>query len=119
MQYTQTTSQSKIDFFLNTAFRFAMDGTSQEAAGFIVMERRIIQQEFSVSVPVDKTFTVEKISTVFTSRDLECAGKSFAQLQEYSLEHTRDAWCAGYDTLLEESAKAWDELVWNNVPEAE
>lgn len=116
MQYTQTTGQSKIDFFLNTAFRFALDGAPQDVPGFIVMERRIIQQEFSLSVPVGKTLTVEKISTVFTSRDRECAGKDFAQMQAHSLESVREAWQAGYDALLEESARAWNELVWDNVP---
>lgn len=116
MQYTQTTGQSKIDFFFNTGFRFSLDGAPQEIAGFIVMERRMIQQEFSMSIPVGQTLTVEKISTVFTSRDRECAGKSFPQIQEYSLENTQDAWQAGYDVLLEESAKAWNKLVWDNVP---
>lgn len=116
MQYTQTTGQSKIDFFFNTAFRFALDGAPREEPGFIVMERRLIQQEFTVSIPMGGTLTVEKISTVFTSRDRECGDKSFEQMQNYSLANTRDAWQAGYDALLEESAKAWDELVWNNVP---
>lgn len=116
MQYTQTTGQSKIDFFLNTAFRFALDGQDREESGFIVMERRLIQQEFTLSIPQGRTLTAEKISTVFTSRDRECEGKDFAQLQAYSLESTREAWSAGYGDLLAESAQAWNKLVWDNVP---
>lgn len=116
MQYTQTTGQSKIDFFFNTAFRFALDGAPQDVPGFIVMERRLIQQEFSLTIPAGRTLAVEKVSSVFTSRDRECGGRSFAQMQEYSLAHTRDAWQAGYDALLAESARAWDGLVWDNVP---
>lgn len=116
MQYTQTTGQSKIDFFLNTAFSFRLDGEALEKKGFIVMERRIIQQEFDLRVPANKTLTMEKISNVYTSRDRECEGKTFAQLQEYSLEKLKDAYAAGYDALLQESADAWDRLVWHNVP---
>ena len=116
MQYTQTTGQSKIDFFLNTALRFELDGEPLEKKGFIVMDRRIIQQEFDLTIPAHKTLTMEKISTVFTSRDRECQGKSFAQLQEYSLAHEKKAWEAGYQALMQESADAWDKLVWNNVP---
>lgn len=116
MQYTQTTGQSKIDFFLNTAFSFRLDGETLEKKGFIVMERRIIQQEFDLSVPANKMLTLEKISNVFTSRDRECKGKTFAQLQEYSLENLKEALAAGYDVLLKESADAWNTLVWHNVP---
>lgn len=116
MQYTQTTGQSKIDFFLNTALRFELDGEPLEKKGFIVMDRRIIQQEFDLTIPANRTLTMEKISTVFTSRDRECQGKSFTQLQEYSLAYEKEAWEAGYEVLMQESADAWDKLVWNNVP---
>lgn len=116
MQYTQTTGQSKIDFFLNTAFRFTLNGAPLEAKGFIVMERRTIQQEFDLEIPAEGTLVVEKISTVHTSRDKESAGKDFAQMQAYSLQVEKSAWQMGYETLLAESAEAWDKIVWNNIP---
>lgn len=116
MQYTQTTGQSKIDFFLNTAFSFKLNGEELDKKGFIVMERRIIQQEFDLTIPANKTLTMEKISNVFTARDRECEGKSFQQLQEYSLANLKDACKIGYDALMQESADAWNKLVWNNVP---
>lgn len=116
MQYTQTTGQSKIDFFLNTGFRFCLGGKELDSKGFIVMERRIIQQEFELTVPAGETLTMEKISTVFTSRDRECEGMSFADIQAYSLEQEKAVWQVGYDALFAESCDAWDKLVWNNVP---
>lgn len=116
MQYSQTTSQSGIDFFLNTAFRFALDGVTQEEKGFLVMDRRRIQQEFELTIPQGQTLVVEKISTVHTSRDKESAGLDFAQMQAYSLEEEKCAWQLGYEALLAESAKAWEERVWDNVP---
>ena len=116
MQYTQTTGQSKIDFFLSTAFRFAREGEPLDAKGFIVMERRMIQQQFELTVPKDAVLTAEKISTVFTSRDLECAGMDFAAIQAYALDREREAFAAGYGALMAESAQAWEKLVWSSVP---
>lgn len=116
MQYTQTTGQSKIDFLLNTAFSFTLNGHALEKKGFIVMERRIIQQEFDLTIPVDQTLTFEKLSNVFTSRDRECEGRSFQELQTLSLNSLKQARAEGYDALLRESAAAWDRLVWENVP---
>lgn len=116
MQYTQTTSQSGIDFFLNTMFTFALDGETLDKKGFIVMDRRIIQQEFDLEIPAGKTLTFEKISNVFTSRDRSSEGKDFQQMQQISLEDLKEAAAAGYDVLLCESAAAWNKLVWENVP---
>lgn len=116
MQYTQTTSQSKLDFFLNTAFSFALDGAELEKKGFIVMDRRLIQQEFDLEIPAGKTLTFEKISNVFTSRDRSSEGRTFQQLQGDSLNDLKEAVQVGYDALLQESAQAWNELVWNTVP---
>lgn len=116
MQYTQTTSQSGIDFFLNTMFTFALDGETLDKKGFIVMDRRIIQQEFDLEIPAGKTLTFEKISNVFTSRDRSSEGKDFQQMQQISLEDLKEAAAAGYDALLCESAAAWNKLVWENVP---
>lgn len=116
MQYTQTTGQSKIDFFLSTAFRFVREGEPLDAKGFIVMERRMIQQQFELTVPKDAVLTAEKISTVFTSRDLECAGMDFAAIQAYALDREREAFAAGYGALMAESAQAWEKLVWSSVP---
>ena len=116
MQYTQTTGQSKIDFFLNTTFSFCMNGETLEKKGFIVMERRIIQQEFDLMIPQGTTLTMEKISNVFTTRDRECEGMDFQKMQVFSLENLKEAAAEGYDRLMAESADAWNCLVWDNVP---
>lgn len=116
MQYTQTTGQSKIDFCLNTAMTFTLDGTRSEKKGFIIMERRIIEQEFTFTIPQNKELVMEKISTVYTSRDKEFEGAAFQEIREKALEAQEAAMEAGYDALLAESAQAWNNLVWDNVP---
>ena len=116
MQYTQTTEQSRIGFVLNTAFAFAQDGVPHPEKGFIVMDRRIIRQEFACAIPQGHTLTVEKISTVYTTRDKETEGRPFAALQAFALAGEKAACAAGYEALLAESAAAWSERVWDNVP---
>ena len=81
MQYNQTTGQSGIHFVFNTTFSFAMNGVPQEAKGFIVMDRRTIKQEFQVEIPAGSTLTVEKLSTVYTSRDRDSETLALADLQ--------------------------------------
>lgn len=116
MQYTQTTSQSKIDFFLNTAFRFLIENEPLDTKGFILMDRRTIQQEFDLVIPAGQTLTVDKISNVYTSRDRECQDMTFEQIQRYSLEKENEAHALGYDAILEESTAAWAEQVWDRIP---
>ena len=116
MQYNQTTGQSAIHFVFHTSFSFAMDGVAQEEKGFIIMDRRIIKQEFQVEIPAGSTLTVQKLSTVYTSRDRENEGLDLAALQAKALAGQKEVCAQGYDSLLEESAKVWADKVWNNVP---
>lgn len=116
MRYTQTTGQSKIDFVLNTTFSFAMDGVKREEPGFIIIDRRIIKQEYKIAIPAGSTLTVEKLSSVYTSRDRESEGLGLEQLQGHALEGHEAACELGYDALLAESAAAWARKVWDNIP---
>lgn len=116
MQYNQTTEQSGIHFVFHTTFSFAMDGVPQEEKGFIVMDRRIIKQEFKVAIPAGKTLTVQKLSTVYTSRDRDSEALDLAGLQSKALAGHEEICALGYDALLAESAQAWAHKVWNNVP---
>lgn len=115
MQYTQTTTQSDITFFLNTELKFKLDGKNTDVSKFISMDRRIIRQEYDVEVSEGSELCFEKISTVHTTRDKGCENKSFEDMQRISLEECSSASAMGYDVLFAESAEAWNEKVWNNV----
>ena len=116
MQYNQTTEQSGIHFVFNTTFSFAMDGQPRDEKGFIIMERRIIKQEFKLDIPAGSTLTVQKLSTVYTSRDKDSESLDAAALQAKALAGQEEACALGYDALLAESAAAWAAKVWDNVP---
>lgn len=116
MQYNQTTGQSKIDFVFNTTFSFDMDGEKREEPGFIVIDRRMIAQEYKIDIPMGSTLTVEKLSSVYTSRDRDSEGLSPEQLHDKALAGHEAACELGYDALLSESAAAWARKVWDNIP---
>lgn len=116
MQYSQTTGQSKIDFVFNTTFSFAMDGEAREEPGFIVIDRRMIAQEYQITIPAGSTLCVEKLSSVYTSRDRDSEGLSYDELHDKALSGHEAACGLGYDELLSESAAAWARKVWDNIP---
>ena len=116
MQYSQTTGQSKIDFVFNTTFSFAMDGEAREEPGFIVIDRRMIAQEYQITIPAGSTLCVEKLSSVYTSRDRDSEGLSYDELHDKALAGHEAACELGYDELLSESAAAWARKVWDNIP---
>lgn len=116
MQYSQTTGQSKIDFVFNTTFSFAMDGEARGEPGFIVIDRRMIAQEYQITIPAGSTLCVEKLSSVYTSRDRDSEGLSYDELHDKALAGHEAACELGYDELLSESAAAWARKVWDNIP---
>lgn len=116
MQYSQTTGQSKIDFVFNTTFSFAMDGEAREEPGFIVIDRRMIAQEYQITIPAGSTLCVEKLSSVYTSRDRDSEGLSYDELHDKALAGHEAACELGYDELFSESAAAWARKVWDNIP---
>ena len=115
MQYTQTTIQSKIDFFFNTRLRFFKNGEEQQEKGFITMDRRRIDMRYTLELAAGEALTIEKVSTVHTSRDKDAEGVDFKEMQARTLAQAEEAQAMGYQALAEESAAAWNERVWDRV----
>lgn len=115
MQYTQTTIQSKIDFFFNTRLRFFVNGAEQQEKGFITMDRRRIDMRYTLELAAGQALTIEKVSTVHTSRDKDAEGVDFKEMQARTLAQAEEAQAMGYQALADESAAAWNERVWDRV----
>ncbi|KDN58145.1 trehalase [Exiguobacterium sp. AB2] len=113
MQQLQKTTESGIDFVFHSVHRFKAAETI-EPKSIIKMDRRKIFFDYSdIVVPAGETLTIEKYSTVFTSRDRDVEATDLAP---YALDVTKDVEAFGYDRLLEEHVNAWDGLVWSHVP---
>ena len=115
MQLVQTTTQSDIDFVLTTDVQLS-GKFAKEAERRIAMERRRIYAVYTATPMHSQTLTIEKITTVHTSRDKWTEGLTTAQLQEHALENLKEQSALGYDQIAEISAKTWRKLVWDNVP---
>ena len=116
MQSCQTTTESKIHFVFTQACGFCVDGAPYEMDQLIQMDRRKISCVYTCSLPAGKGLVMEKISSVYTSRDKEMEGKTMDQLQQAGLEAVKQSAAAGYDMLAQESAAAWAERVWDRTP---
>lgn len=116
MQSCQTTTESKLDFVFTTTVSFAVNGTEYGMKQLIIMDRRKINCEYQGTLQAGKTLVIEKISNVYTSRDKECEGFDIKKLQEKGLAELKISASKGYDTLAKESANAWKEQVWDQMP---
>lgn len=116
MQLVQTTTQSKIDFILNTAHKFQLMGEPVEPQGLILMDRRKIYFHYQQNIPKNKTFSIEKISSIYTTRDVESQHDSLEALRKKSVELLKEESSKGYDALLAESTAEWQKQVWEQAP---
>jgi len=109
MQLVQTTTQSGIDFVFTTDVTL-----SQEASTHIAMDRRKIFSVYKTNVEKGQNLVIEKITTVYTSRDKECAGMSTEDIQALGLQTLKEQ--GDYVAIANKSAAKWRELVWDNIP---
>ena len=116
MQLIQTTEESKIDVVHNTILTFVVEGKDYDMNSRIVMDRRKIFCEYQGEVKQNQTLIIEKISNVYTSRDLENEGLDIKAIQEKSLEALKVSVAEGYDIIAKDSAEEWNRKVWSKTP---
>ena len=116
MQFCTRTTQSGIDFVINTVHAFKRDGESIELPTDVNIERRVVFADYTIDLEVGETFTIEKFTNVSTTRDFDADGRDVAALQVSSLENLKSSEAMGYDALAEESAAEWEAEVWSKAP---
>lgn len=116
MQYCCQTLQSAIDFVINTTHDFKLDsGVGAEDFSpeqLITIDRRKILMKFAMNIKKGQSLTITKNSNYHTARDRENEGISLEKLKIKSLEELKNA--GTFDRVLEQSAAAWQESVWNS-----
>ena len=109
MQLVATTTESNISFVYSSDVKILLPHDKQ-----IGMDRRRIFSKYCIVVHHPQTLSIEKISTVHTTRDKENLGVE--ELQKFALDNLKKQSEAGYDEILEASAAEWNRLVWENTP---
>ena len=116
LQYVPRTIQSDISFVIDASHRFAIDGKPAAPASDINIIRRKMYSDFSFDLPAGQTLVLEKFANVYTTRDKESAGKALPELQAFALDALKADEAVGFDALAEESARCWEEKVWQRAP---
>lgn len=116
LQYVPRTIQSDITFVIDASHRFAVDDKAVAPASDINIIRRKMYSDFSFDLPAGQTLVLEKFANVYTTRDKEFTGKTLPELQAFALDALKADEAMGFDALAEESARCWEEKVWNRAP---
>lgn len=116
LQLIQKTTQSDINVIINTSHDFTIDGQSLSHNALVVMDRRKIFNQYGFAIASGQTLTIEKLTTIHTSRDLMTEHLSFDALKEKTLDHIKELSDSNYDSLMAISAQAWARKVWDMTP---
>lgn len=111
MQLLQTTTQSQIDFIIHASHRLSLNGQALELTPKMDIHRRKVALSYSLHIPPGETFTLEKMSTVHTSRDKEFESRyELAAMKETALQQLKQADAQGYDAMFERHKQAWSNV---------
>jgi len=110
LQLVETTTQSQIDFVINTVHDFKINNKEIEPDSFIFMDRRKIGNSYDISVKKNEELCIEKISNIHTSRDKENDGYNLDELKKISYEELKELSSKGYNGLLIRSISEWDKI---------
>ena len=110
LQLVETTTQSQIDFVINTVHDFKINNKEIEPDSFIFMDRRKIGNSYDISVKKNEELCIEKISNIHTSRDKENDGYNLDELKKVSYQELKELSSKGYNGLLIRSISEWDKI---------
>jgi len=116
LELIQTTTETGIHFVFHTAHLIKVNGGADRTEPSMAIGRRRVDMRYSWSVPKDATVTIEKLSSVHTSRDPAYADGSGAldQVRRDALAAFQRQYRKGYDALFQASAARWQEY-WDRV----
>ncbi|MGD0584058.1 MAG: glycosyl hydrolase family 65 protein [Bacteroidales bacterium] len=113
LQMLQQTTQSEITFIHNTVHS-VRTGNEDEVPSRFFMDRRKVFMTYYAELGAGQTITLEKISTIHTTRDAEFISMPLGEIRDHSLKKIKDASRSGYEALQSRSAGIWDEK-WNAI----
>lgn len=115
LQLIQTTTQSDIDVVVNTTHKLFVNGTESKNDSVMNMDRRKVWMTFNHTLQPGETLEMEKITTIYTSRDKEfdASDYSLEDLREHALSDLSTSSNKGYEKLFEKHTTAWSDKIWN------
>lgn len=112
LQMIQTTTESEITFVHNTYHNFSP--SQAEMRSRFEMDRRMVWMVFEGSLEKGQSIEFEKISNVYTTRDLDMEGKDIEQVKSLSIASLKKQAKQGYEKLILDSASIWKDY-WDRM----
>lgn len=115
IRLVQTTNESGIDVVIHTTHNVNMNSQPVKQVPDMKMDRRKVWQSFEFTLEPKDILEVEKLTTLYTSRDKEVDSEdySLASLSDHSLRELKRMAEEGYGHLFEAHQKEWKDKVWN------
>lgn len=115
IQLIQTTNESNIDIVINTIHKITINGEESAATPEMNMGRRKVWLTHQFELQPNDTLTMEKLTTVHTSRDKEWSKEEYSlqRLRDISLLDLQNHFNNGYDNLFQTHREVWKNTVWN------
>lgn len=114
LEMVSETIQSGVMAAIHTNHQLFIDDKPAKVTILPIIDRRIIRMRYKVSLKKGSVLRFEKVSTVHTSRDLKYADWKVEAAKEDLKHHSRqlimDIYEKGYDKLLKESEREWEEI---------
>lgn len=104
------TMQSCIKFILCTSHNFYVDNKKQVFEQSLEMDNRTIYLNYTLNIDAGKTYKIEKISTVHTTRDKHTENLDFENLKQLAVKAHKLCDKDGFDSLLSKSSQEWKRL---------
>lgn len=109
-----TTIQSGVAAAIHTGHRFFLNGSEKKTEFLPIIERRAIKVRSELPLKQNEVLTIEKMTVIHTSRDLEYEGSRKSDWDAYLMEHGREhiatVCAAGYDRLKMDSTNVWRQI---------
>lgn len=114
IQLLQKTIESNIDVVINTTHHVTLNGV-EVTEPTMTIDRRKVWQTFDVELKANDTLVMEKLTTVYTSRDKDFDHNNYQLevLRDTSLQDVMESYEKGYDELLNTHINTWKSKVWN------
>lgn len=105
------TKESHIDFMFHTVHRVTLAG-SELSEPFMRMDRRLIMLSYKGTLAKGQKFSLEKLTTVHTSRDKAFDGLTLQEMRDRALSTLKQCAAKGYEGLFAQHVQAWEQKVW-------
>lgn len=118
MQYLQTTTESGIIFLVNAVVSTWINDEKIESKAEIGMERRKVFGNYDIMVEKNAVATIEKFSTIHTTRDCDYQTMPLEVYQEKTLQEIKEIGECEYNHLFKASKLKWEEY-WKQAIEVD